>query len=149
MPDQGNGIKKARPRPTAKALANLRPIKKGEIRNPQGGRAHNPMLRALKQYSSDIFSQVMQEVLTANSDQLKEMMRPGPDSNSLRRLVATAMDKAIQSGNYDFVERIADRLIGKIPDKIDLTANTKNTNTNTTHTEIAIKAALMKVDSDV
>lgn len=76
---------------------------------------------------------------------LKVLM--GPTSPSFTRLVANAMSNAIESGNYDLVERIADRLIGKVPDKIDLTANTKSESTS--HTELAIRTVLEKIESDV
>lgn len=132
-----------------KQLANLKPIKKGQILNPNGGKAHNPLVRAISSYTNNIFAEVLQAVLTADSKTLHAMTLPGPNSNSLRMLVARAMEKAVKDADYSFVERIADRMIGRIPDVNKVDVNTHTRNENLTVTEAMIQLAIQKAEENV
>lgn len=145
MSTRGKDKKKRKTNVTPKQLANLRPIKKGEVRNPEGGRAVSPLVRALQKFSRKAFTEVLEAVLSGDDKQLKEFMKP--TQPALYRLCATAMVDAIKGGNYSLVERMTERLIGKIPDKIEVDANTRNQNIS--HTELAIKTTIQKLNNDV
>lgn len=131
---------------TAKQLANLRPAKKGEpSRNPLGGQLHNPLLKALRNYSKEIFQKVIEAVITSDEQALEEMQRP--EHPSLLRLVATAMQNAIRAGDYGLVERMSDRLIGPITKDINIKSS--SVNVDISHTEIEITNTIKKLESDV
>lgn len=131
---------------SAKSLANLRPQKAGEpSHNPEGGRVHNPLIKALKNITNDIFREVLETVLISDEQALEELQHP--KQPSLKRLVAKAMENAIRVGDYGLVERIAERLVGPITKSIDI--NSKSINTNSTFTEIQIVNTVKKLEGDV
>jgi hypothetical protein len=143
-------IKTKRTQKNPKSLANLRPVKKGDRgRNPEGSRAHNPLLRAFKRAHQDTFREALEMVLDCGYDELQTMVDEGTNLKSLPHLIAKAMIKAIDHGDYGIVERLMVTLFGPAITKIDLTANTNNKNENTVYTEIAIRQALLKVKSSV
>lgn len=146
-PSYKNGSKKVRRKLTAKELANLKPIKKGEVRNPNGARTHNPLLRAFKNLHQDSFREVLHEVLESDDKKLDALCAPTDGNPSLRRLIAKAMQNAISHGEYGLVERITERLFGKVPDQLNLKSDNLNTSIN--YTEIQILEAIKKIKSNV
>lgn len=137
-------VRKKRPRPTAKALANLRPAKKGEIRNPEGGRSHNRELKALKNLTVETYRQIIDTVLTGDVKSLRAVAE-NEDLSAVQVAIAKSLVKAIDSGDYATVERIAERIVGEIPKVVSVNAVT----TNMSYTEVALKAALNKLENDV
>lgn len=140
------GPAKKRPGPTAKSLANLKPAKKGEpSRNPLGAGAHNHLVRAFNKVHQENFREALEQVLDSDPFELDEMCARIPGSKSLRRLIAIAMRNAINTGDYGLVERIADRLFGKVADKLNLTA----TSQVTTVDKQILKAAIDELESEI
>ena len=97
-----------------KQLANLRPVKPGEVRNPEGGRAHNPAIRALKNFTHETFREVLEVALTGKPGDLDAII-DDPESTNLEIIVAKAFRDSVDTGSYSLVERIAERLLGKPP----------------------------------
>jgi hypothetical protein len=104
---------------TEKQRANLRPAKKGEVRNPEGGRTHNPIMRALAKVTKDSFADVLTIAFQSTETELQDLIFD-PEATALKKLIARAMLQALEEVNYGFVERIADRLIGRIEDNINI-----------------------------
>lgn len=127
-------------------------FKPGQSGNPNGGRAHNPITKALKNLTVETYREVIELVLTGNVDALKEMMAD-PKTSALQVGVATAFLKAIRTGDYAVIERIAERIVGKIPDELNV--NAKNLNTTTVNAAVAVvtdeelKARMARLRSDV
>jgi hypothetical protein len=61
-----------------------------------------------------------------------EVIRIGSDPNSsfLEAAVAKCSVEAMKKGDYDTIEKIVARVLGKVPDKIEFTGRTTNTNLN-------------------
>lgn len=127
-------------------------FKKGVSGNPEGARAHNPIKKALARLTVETYREVIEAVLTGNIDNLKAMVAD-PKTSAIQVGVATAFMKALQAGDYAIIERIAERIVGKIPDEINLHAKNMNTNLNANLNasvkEDVLKAALAKLESDV
>lgn len=109
---------------------------KGRSGNPEGGRAHNPALRALKKLTIETYREAIEQVMTGNLAQLQDTIK-NPESTALQVGIATAFLKAIKNGDYAVVERIAERIVGKIPDEL----NVKNTTAMTVKTIDQAKVA--------
>lgn len=146
------GSTKARPRPTAKSLANLRPAKKGEpSRNPNGARLHNPLTRALQRTTKDSYCEALSISFESQEDELRAYVS-NPETPMLKKFVAQAMLKAFEKNDFHFVKDIADRLIGKVGET--MTINQTGTGGAIT-AQIAImsdadvKARLAKFSEDV
>ena len=133
----------------AKQLANLRPpIKKGEVLNPEGARAHNPALRALKKLTIEAFREVIEMILTGTRQDLQNMI-DDPATPNVKVAIAGAFQKAIEHRDYEIVERLAERLVGKIPEVINVTKQTdlRAVIASTDRTEL--KIALAEIEKDV
>lgn len=121
-------------------------FKKGQSGNPAGGRLHNPVTKALKNLTIETYREVIQLVLTGNVAAIKAMVEH-PSTPAIQVGIATAFMKAIKNGDYAVIERIAERIVGKIPDELKVTSN--NTNLVGTIDPTKLKAALAKLDEEV
>lgn len=129
---------------TKKQLANLRPIKKGQVLNPNGARAHNPATKALKNLTIETYREVIELVLTGNLQALRDM-RDNENIPAIQVGVARAFYNAIKCGDYGVIERIAERIVGKIPDQLVL-------NSTLQHGPIdreKLKLAMAELENDV
>lgn len=108
---------------TAKQRANLIPAKKGEVRNPNGGRTHNPALKAFRNFTQDAFREVLEIVMRAPGHELQALI-DDPNTPSLHMLIAVSFQDAIKNKSFGLVERIADRIIGKLPENHNITSTT-------------------------
>lgn len=131
---------------TAKQRANLKPIKKGQVLNPNGARTHNPIKKALMKLTVETYREVIELVLTGNLAALEEVIK-NPNTPAIQVGVATAFVKALKAGDYGTIERIAERIVGKIPEVINLTSN--NTNVHANLGDDVVKKIMDKIESDV
>lgn len=92
-------------------------FKPGQVANPLGANAHNPLLKALRKLTVKTFQEVVELTLTSNLEGLQKIAKD-PKSTSLQVGVATSMLRAIKNGDYSVIERIAERIIGKLPDRV-------------------------------
>lgn len=123
-------------------------FKKGVSGNPQGGRLHNPITRALKNLTVESYRECIEAVCTGNLDNLKAMV-DDPKISALQVGIARAFIKAMQAGDYAVIERIAERIVGKIPDELNVTSNNVNANLNATIDKEKLKAALEQLEKDI
>ncbi len=123
-------------------------FKKGKSGNPLGGKLHNPAARALARLTVDTYREVIELVLTCNLAALKQLAEH-PDTPAIQVGVAAAFMKAIKSGDYAVIERIAERIVGKIPDELNVNSTNLNANLNAQIDKEKLKAALAKLESDV
>lgn len=133
---------------TERSRAHL--FKKGQTGNPNGRPTLNPAQKALRSLTIDTYREVVELVLTGNLAQLKAMAEH-PETPAIQVGIAVSFMKAIKSGDYTIIERIAERIIGKIPDVVNVNSNA---NVNmvakvTTIDQAALKAALDKLKQDV
>lgn len=117
-----NEIKKKRV-VTEKQRANLRPIKKGEIRNPEGGRSHNPLKRALANLTNKEYCDAIKLALSGNLKELQAIAQD-PDTPALKIGIITCLIEAINKKDWSVFNSITERLVGKPPEEINL--NTRN-----------------------
>lgn len=105
-----------------KSLANLKAhqFKKGQKANPLGAGAHNKELKALRKLTVKEYREVIELALTSNLAALKALAAD-PETTALQAGIAVALGKAIQRGDWGVINSIAERLVGKLPDKLDVT----------------------------
>lgn len=107
------------------SIKNLRPISKGEIRNPQGGRAHDPIKKELKKFTSQYLTEIIEMAVMGNLAGLKTIVE-NPNSPAIQVGVAKALFNAISSGDWGTLESIVSRVVGKTPDNLNVNALMKN-----------------------
>jgi hypothetical protein len=125
-------------------------FKKGETGNPHGRPPISPVQRALKNLTIDTYREVIELVLKGNLKELKAMIED-PNTSAVQVGVATAFMTAIKKGDYSVMERIAERIVGKIPDvvQVNATTNNKTALTISAFDAVKLKAELVKLESDV
>jgi hypothetical protein len=110
-------------KPSAKSLANLKPCKKGEIRNPEGARSHNKALQALRKFGQKEYSDIIEYALTNNLKALHKVIKD-PETSAIKVGVAKALLNAINFSDWNIINQIAERLVGKPAQKIELKTET-------------------------
>lgn len=120
--------------------------KKGQTGNPEGGRAHDPVTKALRKLTLPIYREVIELVMTGNLNDLKAMVED-PATPAVQVGIATSLLKAIKAGDYIIIERIAERIIGKIPDELNVRSN--NTNVELVLDKEKLKKAIADLEADV
>lgn len=127
-------------------------FKKGNKANPIGGRAHNPLSKALRNLTVESFREIIEITLKGNLADLEKIIKD-PNTSALQVGVATSFYKAMKAGDYATIERIAERIVGKIPEQINLVSQNMNANvtvpTESPLTKEEIDAAYDKFDSEV
>ncbi len=123
-------------------------FKPGVSGNPKGRPPLNPIQRALKELTVETYRKVIETVCTGNIDNLRQMVED-PRTSALQVGVATAFMKALKAGDYATIERIAERIVGKIPDELKVSSANTNTNLNTSIDKSKLKAALAELENEV
>jgi hypothetical protein len=98
---------------------NLKPFKKGEVHNPRGGGAHDPLTKAIRKVTKASFKKMLHLAMTSNPIKLEELSKSNKIT-ALDRAIATSFYNAMKNGDYGVIERIAERIVGKIPDEINI-----------------------------
>lgn len=120
-------------------------FKKGQSGNPLGGRAHSPATKALRKLTIDTYREVIELVLTSNLSALKALVE-NPKTSAVQVGVATAFLKAIKNGDYAVIERIAERIVGKIPDELNVRSKS---DTTLNISKEALRAALKEIEKEL
>lgn len=123
-------------------------FQKGRSGNPEGARAHNPLVKALKKLTIESYREVIEIVMTGTLTDLKEMAE-NPKTSALQVGIATSFMKAIKAGDYTIIEKIAERIIGKIPDELNVNSKNINANMNAAIDKTKLKAAFEQLQKDV
>lgn len=127
-------------------------FKPGQSGNPHGRPPLNPIQKALKNLTIATYREVIEVVMTGNIDNLKAMIID-PNTPALQVGIARSFIKAIDAGDYGVIERIAERIVGKIPDELNLNSKNMNANLNVNANapvdEEKLKAVLAKIEADI
>ncbi len=100
------------------SMKNLKPIKKGSVLNPIGANAHDPIKKAIKKFTNQYLIEVINMAVMGNLKGLQDVVK-NPDSPAIQVGVAKCLFTAISKGDWDTLESIIVRIIGKVPDKIE------------------------------
>lgn len=93
-------------------------FKKGQSGNPKGTKP-NPMVMALRELTVESYRKIIELVLTSDVQAIKAIAED-PKSTGLEVGISVAFLRAIKNGDYAVIERIAERIVGKIPDEIKI-----------------------------
>ncbi len=103
---------------TKKQLKNLKPIKKGEIRNPLGGRAHNPVMKAFKSLTEAEMMEIGTLVLKGSLTELKAIKNNQENTSVLKAMLAGVAIRTIEKGDPTALDVLLNRLIGKVRENV-------------------------------
>ncbi len=94
-------------------------FKKGQSGNPKGRPPITKEQRAFRELTVETYREVLKIILAGNLEALQTLMKD-PKSTVLEVSLASAALKAIKVGDYSVIERIAERIVGKIPDELKI-----------------------------
>lgn len=101
---------------------NLKPIPKGETRNPNGRpRKYVSELRAQGYKLSEV-NDAIQVLMSMTIDELKEVYT-NPKATVLEKTIASAIRKSIEKGSLYSIETLLTRVYGKPKEQVDLNAS--------------------------
>lgn len=103
-------------------------FKPGQSGNP-GGKIANPIPNALKKLTNQSLVKIIKAIVKGNLDEIKRIAKD-PTSSGLEVAIAACFIKAIERGDYNTVEHMLQRIVGKIPDKLLVESTSKNLNAN-------------------
>lgn len=115
-------------------------FKPGQSGNPEGGRAHNPIKKAMKKLTQKSFKKIVVAVCTGNLDELRRIAQ-NPNTPALQVGVANALMRAIREGDFDKLRGIITDVVGKVPEKLEISATTKSLNA---HVNVTLDPELMR-----
>lgn len=107
------------------SLKNLKPIRPGEVRNPDGGRTHDPVKKALRSFTNEYLKEVIEAAVMGDLLALKEII-DDEKSPAIKVGVAKSVLKAIEYGDWTLLNSIIERIVGKIPNEIKLSGSVGN-----------------------
>jgi hypothetical protein len=101
---------------------NLRPIQKGETRNPNGRPRKYVSLLREQGYKLSEVNDTIQVLISMTIDELKEVYT-NPKATILEKTIASAIRKSIEKGSLYSIETLLTRVYGKPKEQVDLNAS--------------------------
>lgn len=123
-------------------------FKPGVSGNPAGRPKADPIANALKKLTLKSYQRVIRTVVKGNVAQL-EAIAKDPKSSALEVAVASCFARAIRKGEYGVVEKMIERLIGKVPDELHVKSKNFNLNQKVDVDNDVLKEAFRQVELEV
>lgn len=125
-------------------------FKPGRSGNPKGRPVMTEGQRELRKLTLKSYQGVIETVLTGSIEDLKRIAQD-PKSTALEVGIATAFMQAIKTGDYVIIERIAERIVGKMPETINLNTVSLSVplDPNDPQVKAAVAATLAQLEADV
>ena len=89
-------------------------IQKGQVLNPKGAGAHNPLVREIKKMTKDSVAEMLQVILHSNPDDITDYKPKTLLEDWIMRGILTAKRK----GDLAPLNALLDRVIGKVKDNV-------------------------------
>lgn len=99
---------------------NLKPLKPGQSGNPKGRPKNPPQLREIQQLTKGEYSLMINKMLQCKPEDLANY-----NGTVLEKWVASVIYHGIKHGDPSRLASLIDRLIGKVPEKVELTEHEK------------------------
>lgn len=103
-------------------MANRNPnhstrVKKGQVLNPEGGRSHNPITKAIKRLTNAQIAEIGASIVTANRDEFKAIAE-SPDASMLQQWFAKVVLNGVARGDHKALDVVLNRIAGKVQDRV-------------------------------
>jgi poly-beta-hydroxyalkanoate depolymerase len=105
---------------------NLKPVQKGEIRNPNGRPRKYVSLLKEQGYKLAEINDTIQAMMSMDLEELKTVW-DNPKATILEKTIASAMRKSLEKGSLYSLETLLTRVFGKPKETVDTTNKTELT----------------------
>lgn len=123
-------------------------FKPGSSGNPSGRPKMTPQARVMKRLTIESFQECIELVCTGNIAALEEM-RDDPLVSALQVGIAASLVRSMKEGDYETIEKIVSRIVGKMPEEFNIRSTNFNANANADLGKEKLKAILAKIDVDI
>jgi len=106
---------------TPKQIANLKPAKKGEVRNPLGGKTHNSLEVKLKRLTNEELAEIGGILLRGDVEGLRKMSKAQKGVPVIKAWTAKIIITSYDKGDHGPWETVLNRFAGRIPQPIQHT----------------------------
>lgn len=103
-------------------------FKKGQSGNPLGGQLHNPIIKAMKQMTEKALAETIEKIMISPKQDVKDMLED-PTLSLAQRIVIKSAIKAESDGSFHSLNTILERVLGKVPDKVEIESPNGTMNT--------------------
>ncbi len=103
---------------------NLIPIKKGEVRNPNGRPRKFVSLLKEQGYKLSEINDGIQALMSMTPKELKEV-EANPDATALELIVTKAILKSLSNGSLYSMDTLMNRVYGKPKEQVDIQSDNK------------------------
>lgn len=97
-------------------------FQKGQVANPLGAAAHNPMVKAVRNLTKERVAEIIEEILTTDPADAHEMR--GKTKTVMEAWLMAGIQKAVRNGDLVPLNALLDRLIGKVKDQVENSGET-------------------------
>ena len=97
-------------------------FQKGQIANPRGAAAHNPVVKAVRNLTKERVAEIIEEILTTDPADALEMK--GKAKTLMELWLMAGIQKAVKNGDLAPLNALLDRLIGKVKDQVENSGET-------------------------
>jgi hypothetical protein len=97
-------------------------FQKGQVANPLGAAAHNPMVKAVRNLTKERVAEIIEEILTTDPADAHEMR--GKAKTVMEAWLMAGIQKAVRNGDLVPLNALLDRLIGKVKDQVENSGET-------------------------
>lgn len=99
-------------------------IQPGEVRNPRGAGAHDPIKKALKKLTVHELESVIGLILFSDPSQLKAESERDP--TILKTWIASAALTGIKKGDLTHLTHLIDRVVGRVKERVEISGGTNS-----------------------
>ena len=122
-------------------------FKKGQVANPEGGRAHDKETKMIRNLTRKELAEVGSLVVKKDLESLKAM-RTNPKSTVLQAMMAGMAIKIVSRGDAAAFDALLNRLVGKVKDEVITTNQNVNMNIQAEDRE-ELKDIMRELDDEV
>lgn len=97
-------------------------FQKGQVANPLGAAAHNPVVKAVRNLTKERVAEIIEEILTTDPADAHEMK--GKAKTVMEAWLMAGIQKAVRNGDLAPLNALLDRLIGKVKDQVENSGET-------------------------
>jgi len=123
-------------------------IKKGQVLNPLGGRAHNPVMKALKNIGREQFSEIIMVALKGDVAALEEFAE-NKRLSVIQMGVVQALKNAALRGDWPIFKDIVEQLIGSKPKVVQIEQTGMIKNTHVVIPPDLVRQVLEKLEDEI
>ena len=98
-----------------------RDIKPGQVLNPNGARGYPEEIKNLSKWTAIEFRAYVLQYLQLSLEELGEVLK-NKDAPVIDHLIGKVLYEAIKRGDYQRMQAILDRCIGKVSDNLNVTS---------------------------